>query len=165
MNFQVKLNWDSNFSPALVDEHYQIETGLKVATSTDFSKETGSPYLASKVCEDLWKAPQINWDGRILGCCVNRWLPFGNLEGRSIQSALDSSAIASARRMLRGQAPASSETPCSTCQYYLTMKTSGRWLKPSLRTWFLSLPLRPLHRTKIRLENYLRRPLFSWPSH
>ena len=30
-----------------------------------------------EICHQLWDAPQINWDGKILGCCRNFWGDFG----------------------------------------------------------------------------------------
>jgi len=29
------------------------------------------------ICHQLWHAPVLNWDGRVMGCCRNFWSDFG----------------------------------------------------------------------------------------
>ena len=69
-----KLTWDKKYKP--VNREYLIkETGLKQLTRTEFSKEHKvSP--KNNTCNQLFFLPQINWDGRLIGCCCSRYATF-----------------------------------------------------------------------------------------
>lgn len=84
------------------------------------------------ICHQLWVSPQINWDGRILGCCRNFWAEFGgNAFTDGVLAVSNSEPIQYARGMLLGKNPAREGVPCSTCEQYLSMARDGRWLLPS----------------------------------
>lgn len=50
--------------------------------------------------------PQINWDGKLLGCCLNFWGDFGgNAFEQGLEHVLSSENLAYARRMLQRAPP------------------------------------------------------------
>ena len=68
MSFHVKLSWTGEqFSPVKNRELIRQKTGLGVADRKEYREKYGTPYL-QRICTQLWKQPQINWDGRVLGC-------------------------------------------------------------------------------------------------
>lgn len=67
-NVFFKLNYDGNFSPVEDVEFVKRETGLKYVSRAEYLEHEGKSYSRS-MCMALWKAPAINWDGRLLGCC------------------------------------------------------------------------------------------------
>ena len=81
-------------------------------------------------CHQLWDAPQINWDGKVLGCCWNYWGDFGgNAFTDGLVESLNNPKIAYARDMLRGEQPARDDIPCSTCSLYFAMRDHSQWIK------------------------------------
>ena len=71
----------------------------------------------------------MNWDGKLLGCCVNYWGDFGSnvfLEG--LEKSTANSTMQRARRMLTGEEAAAPDVPCSTCHQYAGLCDSGQWL-------------------------------------
>jgi hypothetical protein len=80
----------------------------------------------------LWKQPQINWDGKVLGCCFNFWGDFGgNVFTDGLFESLNNEKINYAREMLTGRQGTRDDIPCATCELYLDMKREGNWLKRS----------------------------------
>jgi hypothetical protein len=78
----------------------------------------------------LWDAPQINWDGKVLGCCRNIWGDFGreNAFADGLVRSINNEKIEYARGMLLGNKAAREDIPCTTCSIYLGMKAEGKWL-------------------------------------
>ena len=77
MEFYVKLAWD-DFSPVKNKDLVRALSGDGVADREEHQEKYGKIYLAEKICSQLWTQPQINPDGRVLGCCVNYWGDYGN---------------------------------------------------------------------------------------
>jgi hypothetical protein len=76
--------------------------------------------------------PQINWDGRVLGCCRNFWGEFGgNAFADGVVAVSNGERMGCARDMLLGKQPPREDVPCSTCDQYLSMSRDRRWLAPS----------------------------------
>src|SRR4029077_6067796 len=69
---RTKLTWDSKFSPIRDKEFVRAPTGTQAVTRDEFEELLGEKY-ASGICHELWDDPQIDWDGRVLGCCRNFW--------------------------------------------------------------------------------------------
>jgi MoaA/NifB/PqqE/SkfB family radical SAM enzyme len=129
MEFSVKLSWDDDFSPVDDKEVVRLETGTGAATRLEFKERYGQDYMQG-ICNQLWDSPQINWDGKVLGCCRNFWGDFGgNAFTDGLVPSLNNEKITYARKMLRGQAPARQDIPCTSCEIYLGMRTSRRWLE------------------------------------
>src|SRR5262249_35795904 len=67
MDFFATPNAFPNYSPVRDPEAVRAATGVAVTRHED----EVLPY-----CHQLWDAPQINWDGKVLGCCMNTWGDF-----------------------------------------------------------------------------------------
>ncbi len=66
MEIRYKLDWTPGYSPADPDM-VMSETGLSVFSRTEILQKTGKLYL--DLCSETFFSPQLNWDGRLLGCC------------------------------------------------------------------------------------------------
>lgn len=127
MTFRPKLSWDDEVSPVRNTELVRIQTGLR-PTREEHYRATGTNYLRS-ICYQVWHAPVLNWDGRVMGCCRNFWGDFGaNAFDEGLAQSLKSPTLQHARRMLMGRAEPASEVPCTTCELYLDMKRDGNWI-------------------------------------
>ncbi len=105
MAFYGKLSWDSRISPIRNEEAVKRHLGLDAATREEFREKHGVDYL-DDICAQMWDSPQINWDGKILGCCRNCWGEFGgNALTDGLPQSINSEGMQYARKMLVGQAP------------------------------------------------------------
>ena len=119
MRFCEKLSWEAP------------EPGAASRGTRDEYKARYGVDYARGICSQLWRTPQINWDGRVLGCCRNFWGHFeGNAFDEGIEAVSNHERIRYARSMLVGERPARSDVPCSTCDLYLAMQENGRFLAP-----------------------------------
>jgi len=76
MSFNVVFNALSDtYSSIKNKELVYKETG--VSSIEEHKNKFGVIY--DRHCLQLWSAPQINWDGKLLGCCVNQWGDYGNV--------------------------------------------------------------------------------------
>jgi MoaA/NifB/PqqE/SkfB family radical SAM enzyme len=129
MHFQPKLSWDDDVSPITDLEAVRRELGFTAVTRDEYREQHGASYL-HEICHQLWDRPQINWDGKLLGCCRNFWGDFGgNVFREGLAAAVNGERIAHAREMLQGRAPERADVPCATCEIYLTMKATGNHLE------------------------------------
>ncbi|NIR32327.1 MAG: radical SAM protein [Gammaproteobacteria bacterium] len=129
MDIYFKLSWDEKFSPPKDTEFIKREAGLEVATRSEFEEKYGRKYLQKEMCAQLWTNPQINFDGKILGCCVNRWGDFGQTADWRLSDAVNNERIRYARQMLTGRREPRADIPCTTCTYYHAIRASGNWVK------------------------------------
>jgi MoaA/NifB/PqqE/SkfB family radical SAM enzyme len=128
MAFYGKLSWDAEISPIHDEEAVRKHLGLDAATRTAFHDAHGTGYL-DDICRQLWDAPQINWDGKVLGCCRNYWGEFGgNALTDGLLQSLNSETMHYARQMLLGQMGARPDIPCTTCPTYMDRKRTGHWV-------------------------------------
>jgi len=67
MNILYKLDWDGRYIPKDPAQVKQV-TGLTTFNRIDWKKRTGKAYV-SDMCQQMIFRPQINYDGRLLGCC------------------------------------------------------------------------------------------------
>ncbi len=72
----------------------------------------------------------MNFDGCLLGCCVNHWGDFSNVFESGLLPAVNGEKMRYAREMLQGRAPARPDIPCSTCRIYRRMEETSRWVDP-----------------------------------
>jgi hypothetical protein len=130
MAFVVKLSWDSDFSPVTDPAAVKAATGGRAASREEHLAATGQDYMQG-ICADLWQSPQINWDGKVLGCCRNFWQAFdGNAFGDGLTAALDGEKLNYARAMLAGKAEPRADIPCTACAIYRSRQAHQDWVKP-----------------------------------
>ncbi|HZL58069.1 MAG TPA: radical SAM protein [Stellaceae bacterium] len=129
MAFRPKLNWDANFSPVRDAEFVRRETGIVGSTREEYQRTTGVAYAAG-ICHQLWNDPQINSDGKVLGCCRNFWGDFGgNVFTDGLVRGLNHEKMTYARSMLQGHTPERADIPCTTCDIYHWRRDNAQWLE------------------------------------
>ena len=68
MEIDFKLNVFTGYSP--LQNHAELTELLGYSDKDSYLEKTGEIYMRD-ICLQLWRAPQINWDGRLLGCSAN----------------------------------------------------------------------------------------------
>jgi len=132
IEFYPKLSWDENISPVKDEALVRQATKSGAASRSDYLDQYGEAYMQKDICKQLWRLPQINWDGKILGCCYNNWGDFGNaFDAETVGNGLNNDKISYARQMLLGQVDARADIPCTTCKYYKRMQETDNWLAPN----------------------------------
>lgn len=129
MSFWAKLNaqnWDPSYSPIKNREFVIKETGDNVASVMEFQEKYGRNY--DSPCPQFWLDPQINWDGRLLGCCLNIYSDFGNVFKSGLTECLKSEKYTYAKKMLRGEQKLRDDIVCARCPKY-----KNRYLPKKLR--------------------------------
>lgn len=128
MDFLPRLSWDPGFSPVEDRSLVSIQTGLGAADRAEYREKQGREY-ARDVCLQLWRAPVVNWDGRMLGCCVNYWRDFGsNVFDTGLSASMSHPDMDYARQMLMGSAEPRAGIPCTTCNHYEMMSQRRGWI-------------------------------------
>lgn len=90
--------------------------------------KVNKPDIEHGACAQLWSNPQVNWDGRMLGCCHNYWGDFGNVLSDGLAPVLAGEKLSYAKQMVLGKAPARADIPCTNCHFYSNMQQQQRWL-------------------------------------
>ena len=129
MEFYVKFAWD-DFSPVKNEEVVRDLLGTGVMNRKGYREKYGKIYLTQTVCYKLWVNPQINCDGRVLGCSVNYWGDYGNAFQEDLIGILNNEKMNYARAMLLGKKEEREDIPCTRCSRYKEMKKSNTWLLP-----------------------------------
>jgi SAM-dependent methyltransferase/molybdenum cofactor biosynthesis enzyme MoaA len=139
MDVHFKLTWEQEYKPQKI-EILRAETGLfkqnfpshvKLASNQP-SKDPRTYYA---ICHQLFESPQINWDGRLLGCCRVHRSDFGvNVFEVGLEAALNTEQYTYAKQLLQGKCPPPHERlqkimPCVTCDYYRQMVKENNFLK------------------------------------
>ncbi len=133
MSFFLKLSWGDlydlpDFSPVRNKELVGKETGLGVSSRKEYLAKYGRDYVEHTCCWDLWNAPQINYDGRMLGCPINYWGDYGNVFDDGLDACLNGEKMEYARDMLMGKRAAKEGIPCTTCKVYDRVKKDRSWI-------------------------------------
>ncbi|MFC1594756.1 hypothetical protein ACFL38_05455 [Candidatus Omnitrophota bacterium] len=131
MSFHVKLSWenlyDKTFSPIKNRELIRKETGLGVATRGEYRKKYKEEYVLRYCCLKMWTDPQINYDGRLLGCSMNYWGDYGNVFENGLEHCFNSEKINYARAMLLGKQMSKKDIPCTQCKVYKSIAKHKNW--------------------------------------
>lgn len=126
MGFTEKLPWKDEAPPAEATDPPGLAE--EPASRGAYLERYGNIYK-QEICRQLWRMPQVNWDGRMLGCCRNFWGEFGgNVFEDGLEQAANSERMQYARDMLTGQRPPRADIPCTTCDLYLERKRRGLWV-------------------------------------
>jgi MoaA/NifB/PqqE/SkfB family radical SAM enzyme len=138
MQFHIKLGWGDLYSPDAFSpvrdlEQLRRQHPLGVATRAEYQQKVGEQYLQC-ICQQLWEQPQVHADGRVLGCCVNTKMDYGNVFQEGLAQVLNGERLNYARQMLVGQAPAREDIACSSCSIYQKMQASERFLPLKIST-------------------------------
>ncbi|MBP7866317.1 MAG: hypothetical protein KA419_10235 [Acidobacteria bacterium] len=97
-----------------------------VAEWEEAQRDYGKRHLA--VCENLWNEPQINWDGRLLGCPCNCDFFAVNVFESGLEKALANEDYVYAKQMVLGKANPRDDVPCSVCDIYRYRRAHGVYL-------------------------------------
>jgi hypothetical protein len=137
MDFATKLSWASKFSPIREAELVRTQTGWRSITREEYEQEYGEKF-ANAIFHQLWDAPQINWDGKVIGCCRNFWSDFGsNAFTDGLMNSINNEKMTYAREMLSGRKQARDDIHArlgrSTSQCAVARSSSSRVKFASLR--------------------------------
>lgn len=84
------------------------------------------------LCYHMWHSPQINWDGKLLGCSRNIWGVYAeNVFEGIFSEQLNNDKMRYARKMLMGLVPKTDNIPCSKCSVFESMQKFENWLSPN----------------------------------
>ncbi len=126
MTFRTKLAYGSF--------RFTQEQKLEIAKETDLPFASISDQLENTaiwgegICSQLWTDPQVNFDGKMLGCCMNHWSSFGNIFEFGLKGVLLGEKMRYARRMLLGTVSERQDIPCTSCGIFQSRKQLNRWV-------------------------------------
>ena len=113
-----------------VRDRQRIRELMGCADRGEFLKSKGIQYCRD-VCLGLWNSPQINWDGRLLGCGHNSRIAFAEYAlDETFLKEINNDRMQYARRMLLGDAPPRDDIPCSACDFYEQISERDLWYTP-----------------------------------
>jgi len=127
MEFYTKIASD-DFSPIKNKNKVRRQLDEDVPlTTNEYRKRYKKVYLSKRVCAQLWLHPQINSDGRVLGCSINFHGDYGNAFKEDLLEILNGEKMNYARLMLLGKQKEQSDIPCVKCPLYQEMKATDCW--------------------------------------
>jgi MoaA/NifB/PqqE/SkfB family radical SAM enzyme len=128
MDFQARLNRRPQVFP--IKDVESLRRRIGYADREEFHTTEGR-HICHRNCLDLWKSPQINWDGKLLGCSRNKWVSLAdNVFEADLDSLLNGEAMTYLRAVVTGQAPLREGVPCGHCEVYDYMRQSGNFVVP-----------------------------------
>ena len=126
MKFEPKLNWYTDIMPVANRERVRNLTGH--ADRKEYLELEDKHYMRHQ-CYEMWHRPQINWDGKLLGCSRNFWGYYEeNVFEAGFQASINNENIQYVREMLMGNQPHRPDTPCSNCGVYHSMIVKDNWI-------------------------------------
>ena len=133
MDIFFKMTWDKDYKPSKI-KMLHAETKLPFLTMEEEASNNPTKLSAySLICRQLWICPQINWDGRLLGCCNLFKDDFGiNVFEEGLEKAINSDNFKYAKQLLQGKVPPSphyKNIPCVSCSDYKQMVENNSFLK------------------------------------
>lgn len=119
MRFRVVKNMDCNL--AAVEQPGPPESEPEIPVQTKRVRNMRELAQSFEFCSQMWDAPQINWDGKLLGCCLNNHGDYGNVFDGGLARALTGESYTYAKKMLLGLAPPRRDIPCYSCSLFREM--------------------------------------------
>lgn len=116
MSFLTRLSWGADYSPVRNRQDVVRESGLGVASRKEFLEIYGRSYFAP--CLQVWNSPQINWDGKLLGCCMNQRMAFGNVFQSGLRDCMAGPSYRVWQDVIVGKRRLSPAVPCFGCEAY-----------------------------------------------
>jgi hypothetical protein len=128
MDFHLKLNVFSSFSP--LRNHELLTERIGYSDKASYREKTGKVYLRD-ICLQLWRAPQVNWDGRLLGCSANTSVNYADYAlGSAFGREINNERMQYARKMLMGREHPRDDIPCFGCECYADYSRYDQWFSP-----------------------------------
>lgn len=131
MEMRFKQTWEKGFVPKYPEMLYG-ETGIDFRRDESTEPHHDTAIFGNQLCRQLFLSPRINWDGRLLGCCVLINEDFNiNVFEVGLKRALGSEKYVAAKKMLMGcgNGTDSKELPCTGCPYYKSMAKHKNYIK------------------------------------
>jgi MoaA/NifB/PqqE/SkfB family radical SAM enzyme len=126
MEFYLKLNWDPDVM-AVMDRE-RIRQIMGYVDRKEYLSGEGEHYMRHQ-CYELWHRPQVNWDGKLLGCSRNFWGVYAqNVFETSFEVEVNNQKIQYARDVLMGRQPHRDDMPCVNCGVYQSIVRSENWI-------------------------------------
>lgn len=114
-----KLTWDEMFIPKNPDYIF-TETSLQYHNRREYLVNTKHVYLGNTTCSQMFISPQINWDGKLLGCCELFEYDYNvNVFEVGLKNALNDPIYLNTKKMLLKQKydkNFSNSIPCLNCK-------------------------------------------------
>ncbi len=116
MRFRTIRNLAADYAPLRDALGSGRRAGLDLARDTDTVLDSLADELG--FCHQVWDAPQVNWDGQLLGCCFNNSRGFGNAFDTPLAELLVGDDYRYLQLMLVGRAPLRKDMPCIGCRLF-----------------------------------------------
>ncbi|MFX1453554.1 MAG: radical SAM/SPASM domain-containing protein, partial [Promethearchaeota archaeon] len=133
MHFFFKLNNNPSYSPIVDKKLVRKISKLSVMSRKEFFQKYKRLYIP--FCKQFWTSPQINWDGKLLGCCKNIYDDFGNVFDTSLKHCLNNERYIYVKQMILGKKEGRSDIPCSKCHIYPLIKRKSLKKREILRNF------------------------------
>lgn len=126
MKFDPKLNWYTDFFP--VANRERVRQLMGYADRKEYL-ELEDKHCMRHQCYEMWHNPQINWDGKLLGCSRNFWGYYEeNVFEAGLRASMNNEKIQYVREMLMGNQPHRPDIPCTNCGVYRSMVNKDNWI-------------------------------------
>jgi MoaA/NifB/PqqE/SkfB family radical SAM enzyme len=126
MELSLKLNFYTDRMQVINRD--RVRKYLGYADRQEYLKIVGEHYKRAQ-CYELWGSPQVNWDGKLLGCSRNFWGSYiDNVFESGLQNSINNEKISYTRQMLMGELPLREDIPCNNCGVYKSMSSTKRWI-------------------------------------
>lgn len=135
-----KYKMEVEFTQNIIPEYSPVKNKEWVLKETGMSSVELPPHLLLEqyknkeaiwfYCAYLWEEPQINWDGKILGCCSLYSDDFGgNVFKDGFLKAMNNPKLIYAKNMLTNNASPIENIPCTNCCVYQDLVKTNKFLK------------------------------------
>ena len=132
MNILFKHTWDNDYVP-------NNPVMLKQETGIDFERKEKLEHHDTKVfgnhpCRQCFLEPRVNFDGRLLGCCVlfKETFKDANVFKQGLRAALQTPQFVAAKKILMGQNKDNHEdTPCDRCAFFRAIVSNENYIVPA----------------------------------
>ena len=118
MKIEFKKSWANDFVPENIEEIKQL-TGLDFSNNENSEKVSLNNKDFSNICSQMLFNPQINWDGKLLGCCTTFLGDWGkNVFDDGLIESLNSKEYRQGLYNLLGDVKNNDKNPCNFCNTY-----------------------------------------------